>query len=156
MSTIASGKPQSRRFSLWKVVVWMLLLFASLGAVQYLQHAEYLYLIGSLVVITICAASILRLAWSRVAMQVMACLLALWTLVTAVLMALHWGDFEVARQHAQSQPQLRELALFIIARAQRTWQIGLALKVVAIPVLCWLAWQLGRPSVRSQFLPWQR
>jgi hypothetical protein len=44
----------------------------------------------------------------------------------------------------------------MIARAQRTWQIGLALKMVAIPVLCWLAWQLGQPLVRAQFRSRQR
>jgi hypothetical protein len=27
----------------------------------------------------------------------------------------------------------------------------LALKAVAIPLLLWLAWQLGRPAVRAQF-----
>jgi hypothetical protein len=39
----------------------------------------------------------------------------------------------------------------MIARAERTWQVGLALKAVAIPLLLWLAWQLGRPAVRAQF-----
>jgi hypothetical protein len=43
------------------------------------------------------------------------------------------------------------MALWMIARAQRTWQVGIALKLAAIPALLWLAWQLGRPAVRTQF-----
>lgn len=140
-----------RRFSWWMIVVWLVLLFAALGAVQYLAHAEYGYLFASVLVIAVCAGCILKLHWARSGMQVMALLLALWSIVSAVMMLQHWGGFDLARQHAQSQPQMRELALWMIARAERTWQVGLALKVLAIPALVWLAWQLGRAPVRAQF-----
>jgi hypothetical protein len=70
-----------------------------------------------------------------------------------VLMLQQWGDFDTARQHARAQPQLSDVALWMIARAERTWQVGLALKAAAIPLLLWLAWQLGRPAVRAQFRP---
>lgn len=148
---VRAGTPRTRRFSLWAIALWVLLLFAALGAVQYLQHAEYPYLAGALVIIVICAGCILRQAWARPAMRVLAVLLAVWSLVTGILMLQQWGDFETARQHALTQPQLGELALWLIARARRTWQIGLALKAVAIPLLLWLAWQLGRAEVREQF-----
>jgi hypothetical protein len=39
----------------------------------------------------------------------------------------------------------------MIDRSQRTYEVGLALKALAIPLLLWLAWQLGRPSVIAQF-----
>jgi hypothetical protein len=29
--------------------------------------------------------------------------------------------------------------------------VSLSLRVLAVPVLLWLAWYLGRPQVRSQF-----
>lgn len=144
-------EPPVRRFSLWMTVIWIVMLFAALGAVQYLAHAEYPYLLVSVVVIVACGGCILRLHWARPGMRVVSLLLAVWALVTAVLMLGQWGDFEVARQHAQRQPQLRELALWMIARAQRTWEVGLALKIGSIPVLLWLAWQLGRPEVRAKF-----
>ncbi|WP_426701932.1 hypothetical protein ACPPVV_02640 [Rhodanobacter sp. Col0626] len=147
----STGTPPVRRFSLWAIALWILLLFAALGAVQYLQHAEYPYLAAALVIIVICAGCILRQPWARPAMRVLALLLAAWSLVTGVLMLQQWGDFETARQHALAQPQLGELALWLVARARRTWQIGLALKAAAIPLLLWLAWQLGRPEVRAQF-----
>jgi len=143
----------ARRFSAWAVGPWVLLLFAALGFVQYLRHAEYIYLAAALLVVVVCAGCILRQAWARPAMQVLAVLLALWALASGVLMLQQWGDFGTARQHALGQPQLGEVALWVIARAERTWQVGLALKVAAIPLLLWLAWQLGRPTVRAQFRP---
>ncbi|MDQ6646515.1 MAG: hypothetical protein M3Y93_04670 [Pseudomonadota bacterium] len=146
-----AGAAPRRRFSLWMTVVWIVMLFAALGAVQYLQHADYSYLLASVAVIAVCAGCILRLRWARPTMRYVAWLLALWALVTAVLMLPHWADFDVARQHAQSQPQLRELALWMVARAQRTWEVGLALKVIAVPVLLWLSWRAGPPSERSKF-----
>ncbi len=146
----ADGAPV-RRFSLWMTAVWIVMLFAALGAVQYLKHAEYPYLLAAVVVIAVCAGCVLRLRWARPTMRVVTWLLIIWTVATAVLMLRQWGDFEAARQHVQSEPALRQLALWMIARAQRAWEVGLALKCVSVPVLLWLAWQLGRSSVRAQF-----
>jgi hypothetical protein len=141
----------ARRFSAWAIGLWVLLLFAALGAVQYLQHGEYPYLLAALLIIVTCAGCILRLAWARPAMQVLTIVLAAWALLTGALMLRQWGDFAIARQHAMAQPQLGDVALWMIARAQRTWQVALALKALAIPLLLWLAWQLGQPGVRAQF-----
>ena len=146
----------ARRFSVWAIGLWILLLFAAVGAVQYLQHAEYAYLVAALLVIVVCAGCILRQAWARPTMQVLAVVLALWAMLTGGLMLRQWGDFAIARQHAMTQPQLGEIALWMIARAQRTWQVALALKALALPLLLWLAWQLGRPAVRAQFRPSRR
>lgn len=146
-----AGANPARHFSWWLMVVWLVLLFAALGAVQYMAHAEYLYLLASVIVIAVCAACILKLRWARPTMQVLAVLLVLWSITTAVLMLRQWDEFEVARQHAQNDPQMRELALWMVARAQRTWQVGIALKALAVPALAWLAWRLGRPHVRAQF-----
>jgi hypothetical protein len=142
----------TRRFSAWMIGVWIVLLFAAMGAVQYLQHAEYAYLLAALLVFVVCAGCIMRRVWARPTMQLFAVLLALWALVSGLLMLRQSGDFEAARQHALAmQPQLAEIALWTVARTQRTWQVGLALKAVAIPLLLWLGWQMGRPAVRAQF-----
>jgi hypothetical protein len=143
----------ARRFSAWAVGPWVLLLFAAMGFVQYLRHAEYVYLAAALLVIVACAGCILRQAWARPTMQLLAVLLTVWALASGVLMLQQWGDFDTARQHALAQPRLGEVALWMIARAERTWQVGLALKAAAIPLLLWRAWQLGRPAVRAQFRP---
>ena len=143
--------PSARRFAVWAIAPWVLLLIAAVGCVQYLQHGEYAYLLAALIVVVVCAGCILRQAWARPTMRVLAVLLALWALVTGVLMLQHWGDFEIARQHALTQSQMAEMAIWMINRAQRTWQVGLVLNALAIPLLLWLAWQLGRPMVRAQF-----
>lgn len=153
---VRADTASARRFSVWAIGPWIVLLFAAMGAVQYLQHAEYAYLLAALLIFVVCAGCIMRLAWARPTMQVLAVLLALWALASGVLMLQQWGDFETARQHAQAQPQLGEVALWMIARAQRTWQVALALKALAIPLLLWLAWRLGRPAVRAQFHPRRR
>jgi hypothetical protein len=150
-SRVRAGQESARRFAAWAITPWILLLFAALGSVQYLQHAEYAYLVAALAVFLVCAACILRLAWSRPVLRVLAVLLAAWALVSGVLMLNQWDAFDRARQDAMAHPQASELALWLIARAQRTWQVGLALKAAAIPLLLWLAWQLGRPAVCAQF-----
>lgn len=150
---VRAAPASTRRFSAWAVGPWVLLLFAAMGFVQYLRHAEYVYLVAALLVIVACAGCILRQAWARPTMQLLAVLLAVWALASGVLMLQQWGDFDTARQHALAQPQLSDVALWMIARAERTWQVGLALKAAAIPLLLWLAWQLGRPAVRAQFRP---
>ncbi|OOG51294.1 hypothetical protein [Rhodanobacter sp. C01] len=149
--TVRVESSPARRFAAWAIAPWVLLLIAALGCVQYLQHGEYAYLLAALIVVVVCAGCILRQAWARPTMRVIAVLLALWALATGVLMLQHWDDFETARQHALTQPQVAEMAIWMINRAQRIWQVGLALKALAIPLLLWLAWQLGRPMVRAQF-----
>lgn len=146
-----AGRAPTSGFSLWAIGPWVLLLLAGMGFVQYLRHGEYLYLGAALVVIVISAGCVMRQAWSRPAMQVLSVLLALWALASGVWMLQQWNDFETARQHALAQPQLGPIVLWMIARAQRIWQVALALKAVAIPLLLWLVWTLGRREVRAQF-----
>lgn len=153
--TVRAKPSSSRRFAAWAIGPWLLLLVAALGGVQYLQHGDYVYLFAALLVIAVSAGCILRQAWARVAMRWMAVLLALWALVSAGLMLQHWGDFAHARQQALAQPQLGEVVVWMIDRAQRTWQVGLALKGIAIPLLLWLAWVLGKPAARAQFRRWR-
>lgn len=145
-----------RRFAVWGIAPWILLLLAAMGCLQYLRHAEYAYLLAAAVVVVVCAGCILRQAWARPAMRVVALLLAVWALVSGVMMLAQWGDFETARQHAMAQPQFSQPLLWLVARARRVYLVSLALKAIAIPLLSWLAWQLGRPSVRSQFHPRRR
>lgn len=139
------------RFAAWRVAAWIVLLLAAFGGVQYLRHGDWLYVAGTLGVIVACAGGILRQAWARQALRVVAVLLVLWVLASGGLMLAQWGQFDLARAHAQTQPQA-ELLLLVIEQARRSFLLGLVLKAVLIPLLLWLAWQLGRPSVRAQFL----
>ena len=147
----AVGAAASSRFAAWRVLTWMVLILAALGGVLYLRHGDWAYLAGALVVIVACAGCILRQPWARQALRVVALVLALWALATGGLMLAHWGQFADARAHALAQPQ-PELLLLVIEQARRSFLLGLVLKALLVPLLLWLAWQLGRPAVRAQFV----
>ena len=139
------------RFGLWRVATWVVLLLAAIGGVLYLRHGDWPYLVGSFVVIVVCAGGILRQPWARQALRVVALLLALWALATGGLMLAQWGRFDVARAHAMTQPQA-PLLLLVIEDWRRSFMLALAFKALLVPLALWLAWQLGRPPVRAQFV----
>ena len=148
---MAVGAAPVSRFGLSRVAAWIVLLLAAFGGVQYLRHGDWPYLAGSLVVIVVCAGCILRQPWAREPMRVISLLLVLWALVTGGLMLAQWDQFETARTHALSQPQ-PQLLLLVIEQARRSFLLGLVFKALLVPLLLWMAWHLGRPSVRAQFV----
>ncbi|BFI94841.1 MAG: hypothetical protein RSP_03510 [Rhodanobacter sp.] len=162
-------------FAAWRVVAWLLLLLAGFGCVQYLSHAQLLwaqranvspadgaalrrmlawdvgYFAAAFAVIVLCAACILRQAWARVPLRVACGALALWALAGGGVMLAHWPQFDRASADALAQVGKDEILRNALLHARRVYRITLGLKAVAIPVLLWLAWQLGAPSVRMQF-----
>lgn len=138
------------RFGAWRVATWIVLLLAAMGGVLYLRHGDWAYLAGAMAVVVACAGCILRQPWARQALRVVALLLAAWALATGGLMLAHWGQFATARAHALALPQ-PELALLVIEQARRSFLLGLVLKALLLPLLLWLAWQLGRSAVRAEF-----
>lgn len=141
----------ARTFAAWPVAVWLLLLLAAYGGVQYLRFGFYYYLAASLAVIVVCAGCVLRQEWARQAMLAVAVLLACWAAYAGMQMWLDRDRFEVARQAALANPQLGEVGLMMVERARRMYQLVMGIRVVAVPVLLWLAWTLGRPAVAAQF-----
>ena len=169
---------QPRGLTIWRVLVWMLLLFAALGCLQYVRHAQLVwgqlqalapaqpdavtalrgmlawdigYLLAAFALIVICAGCILRQAWARPVMRVACCLLALWALVSGGLLLAQWSSFDHASTEAIAQLQSDAALQQALLHARRSYVIALVLKAVAVPVLLWLAWQLGMPAVRAQF-----
>lgn len=138
------------RFGAWRVGAWIVLLLAAMGGVLYLRQGDYAYLVGAFVVIVTSAGCILRQPWARQALRVVALLLVLWALASGGLMLAQWGQFAQARTHALAEPQA-QILLLMIEQARRGYLLGLVLKALLIPLLLWLAWQLGRPAVRAQF-----
>lgn len=122
-----------------------------MGAVQYLRQGNFIYLAAAALTMVACAGCVLRQGWARPGLRILCVLLALWASISGALMLGQWDSFAIARQHALAQPALAEMALWLIARAQRTWEVALGLKAASIPLLLWLAWQLGRPAVQAQF-----
>ena len=158
----------ARGLAAWRVVTWLLLLFAALGGVQYIHHSSAVwgelqhwpagdashvpalhrmlawdatYLLAAFVVIVLCAGAILRQAWARSGLRVASVLLALWALASGILL--------VSAMRALFPPDTGLPQM--VALLPHSYLLALAMKAIAVPVLLWLAWRLGRPHVRAQF-----
>ncbi|WP_243038667.1 hypothetical protein [Dyella sedimenti] len=163
----------------WRIVAWLLLLLAAYGCLQYTLHAERLwrtlaqlptantgdiaqlhkmlawdvgYFMAAFALVVICAGAILRQAWARSALQLASVLLALaWGLAGGLLLLSQWREFSQAVQLTNDQAPLDEASRLALDHVRRSFYMALALKAVAVPVLLWLAWYLGRPQVRAGF-----
>lgn len=165
-------------FAAWRVVVWLLLLLAAFGSVQYIRHASWVwaqsqalapgsavaagalhrmlawdvaYLLSALLFIVLCAGSILRQGWARTPLRVAAGVLALWVFVTGILLLMQWPQFDRASADMLAQLHADAVLEQALLHARRSYRLALALKVIAVPLLLWLAWRLGAPVVRAQF-----
>jgi hypothetical protein len=166
-------------FAAWRIVVWLMLLLAAFGCLQNGVHAQHLwdalrghatldddatsqlhrmlawdagFFIVAFATVVICAGAILRQAWARPALQMIAVLLALgWGLLGGVTSLAQWHDFsnQIALTSAQQPLDATYQAAF--DQVRRTFMVSLSLRVLAVPVLLWLAWYLSRPPVRAQF-----
>lgn len=160
----------SSRFAFWRLGLWLVLLLAAFGCLQYLGHARLLwpalhamamdaadraalrtmlawdvaYFVLSFVVIVLCAGGILRQAWARMPLRVCLAVLALWMLASAGWLLYQWHAWRQAQQAAG-------VAFDVLQQARRGVFMGVGLKLVAVPLLSWLAWRLGHPAVRAQF-----
>jgi len=143
--------PAPQRLAPWRVGLWIVLLLAAFGAVQYLRYGAWLYLGGAFAVIVLCAGGVLRQAWARQPLRLALLLVALWALASGGLMLAQWGQFDQARARALAQPQLAAPLLAMLEQIRRTWLLGLAFKALLLPLALWLAWRLGRPAVAAQF-----
>ncbi|QAU24749.1 hypothetical protein EO087_12745 [Dyella sp. M7H15-1] len=165
------------RFAWWRMLAWILLLLAAFGGVQYIQHAQQVwgalralpagdeqsastlhgmlgwdmgYLIAAFIVIVACVGCILRQAWARPVLRAVALVLCVWSAYRGVLMWQQWQAFDAANALlAGGQPSSGQVAQ--MADLKRILLAGLGLRIVAVPILLWLAWQLGHPAVRLQF-----
>jgi len=107
------------RFAWWRMLTWILLLAAAFGSVQYIRHAQAVwdalqkvspaggdsqqiiaglhallgwdigYLIGAFVVVVACAGCILRQAWARSVLRMVALLLCVWVAYGGVMLWHH-------------------------------------------------------------------
>ncbi|WP_266158517.1 hypothetical protein [Dyella silvatica] len=157
----ATPRPTVFKFSVWGMVLWMLLLLAAFGALQYLKvvlsdapqemkTVAYPYLVAAFAIIVVCAGCVLRQEWARQTMRILAPLLVLWLLVSGYQMLLGWGQFAKARESVLGQP-MADVLLLMIDQSQRTYVFSLIFKGVMVPLLLWLAWRLGQPAIGAQF-----
>ncbi|OOG59540.1 hypothetical protein [Rhodanobacter sp. C03] len=167
-----SARP--RGLTIWRVLVWALLLFSALGCLQYVRHAQLVweqlqglapaqpdavaalrgmlgwdaaYLLAALVLIVVCAGCILRQAWARPCMRVAALALAVWLLFSGILLLREWQSISASASGTQLSAAMQQQ----LPQVYRTMQLALVFNAVAVPLLLWLSWRLGRPTVRAQF-----
>lgn len=158
------------RFAWWRLGLWVILLLAAFGAMQYGVHGQRVwsvlgsatldaegraalhamlawdaaYFIAAAALVVFCAAGILRQGWVRPVLRVALGLLAAGLLVSGVLLYRHWLDW-----NGQAHGMVDAAAL--VAQEARRVHLSLAFDAVGIVVLCWLVWRLGQPAVRAQF-----
>lgn len=161
-----------RRFAVWRLALWLVLLLAAFGALQYVQHARMIYdqlpmmaaahqasrsalqtmlvwdltyLVAATVLVVLCAAAILRQAWSRVPLRVALTLLAFWMLASGVMMLRQWHAIPPLPSNVPDVIALR------LAQMRRAVELSLVFKALTVLLSGWLVWQLGKVSVQAQF-----
>lgn len=163
----------SRLPAVYRIFTWCLLLLAMLGVLEYSVHAwrvwqhlggvdaaarsqlhamlgwDVAYLTGACVTLSVSAGVLLRREWARRAMRVLALLLAAWAGWTAW----RWSGADHALAELLARPDLDAVSRAEIGHQRRALRMAMLLKLVAMPLLGWLAWRLGRPAVRAQFHP---
>ncbi|HET6553466.1 MAG TPA: hypothetical protein VFG49_08015 [Dyella sp.] len=171
--------PRAEGFALWRIVAWLMLLLAAYGCLQYAVHASQLwralqplpasntgdiaqlhkmlawdigYFTAAFVIVVVCAGAILRQAWARPALQAVAVLMALgWGFAGGLVLLSQWREFSQGVAMTNAQASLDEASQLALDHVRRSFMIAIAVKAVAIPLLLWLAWWLGRPQVKAGF-----
>lgn len=138
-------------FAPWRAGLWIVLLLAAFGGVQYLRYGAWAYVIVALAIIVLCAGGMLRQSWARTPLRLALLVIAIWALASGGLMLAQWHQFDHARASALAHPQLAAPLLAMIEQFRRTWLLGLAFKALLLPLTLWLAWRLGQPAVTAQF-----
>lgn len=155
--------------ALWRIALWLILLLAAFGAMQYSVHAQRVwsvlggaaidadgraalhtmlawdtaYFLGAAAMVVLCAAAILRQGWARLPLRVALALLALGLIASGSLLFRQWLAWSRMPHVAQTALQ--------VAQETRRVHVALAFDVAGVALLAWLVWQLGRPVVREQF-----
>ncbi|HVI54617.1 MAG TPA: hypothetical protein VM621_06160 [Luteibacter sp.] len=176
MAKAVKGPRRARPFALWRIVVWMVMLLAAVGFVINANAAivaagaigsfspeaaagapdPRLFMAWALVT-TFGAFAVMALAlgtlrwreWGRSYLRIAAGVLVVWAIVTALLAFRQWQaiGMELGQPGLPPDLMLRDMKMRSIL------VVGIVLKIVSVPVLAWLAWVLGRSSVRQQFAP---
>lgn len=165
-------------FAFWRLVTWLILLLSAYGCLTYGVHANEVwkvmrsvpttnaddiaqlrgmlawdvgYLVAAFALVVICAGAILRQDWSRPSLQVASVLLAIAAVVGGVSQAAKWHAFSQAVKATDAQTSLDTASEMALTHLHRSVLMAMGIRALAVPVLLWLAWWLGRPQTRSQF-----
>lgn len=156
-------------FTVWRLALWLVLLLAAFGALQYSVHAQRVwsvlgaasvdpagraalhtmlawdvgYFFAAATLLVLCAAAILRQGWARPLLRVVLAVLALGLLASGGLLYQQWMAWS-------GLPHAADAAIRVAEESRRV-HVSLAFDLLGAALLAWLVWQLGRPAVRLQF-----
>jgi hypothetical protein len=178
--TSVPGAVTASGFSLWRIALWLILLLATLGCLLYVRDVQQPwvqwqtlspgdsdgasklrgivgwdvgYLLVALAMGIFSAGGILRQAWARPTLRVASVLLAVYFLCSGAFQVQTFNGLSHSLAQVQAQPQAPEIVELqaMLQHLLRSFELAFAMESVAIFMLLWLAWQLGKPAVRSQF-----
>jgi glucan phosphoethanolaminetransferase (alkaline phosphatase superfamily) len=169
------GARHARPFAPWRIVVWLVMLLAAVGFVintygaiiaagaigsmtpealaaggpdpRVLMAWSLSYSLGAFAVMVLALGTLRWREWGRRAMRVVAGVLAVWAIYTAVVAFHQWQEIGVVLGQDGLPPELLARGM----KARSILLVGVVLKAISVPVLAWLAWALGSVSVRQQF-----
>lgn len=174
MPVLPATVESKRRFALWRLALWVVLLLAAFGALQYVQHARMVYdqlpvaaaadpgirstlqtmlawdvtyLVAATVLVVLCAAGILRQPWARVPLRVALASLAIWMVASGVMMLRQWHAIPPLPSNVPDFMALR------LAQMRRAVALSAMFKAITVLLSGWLVWRLGNASVQAQFRP---
>lgn len=162
------------RLAPYRIVIWILLLLACFGVLAYVTHAwrvvhvlsqggthqhalhvmlawDIAYLAAACLTVFLTAGALLRREWARRGLRVLAAVLALWSLLMAIGMITRLVDFQHMAGAVLARPGSGDSIRAQLQHMRYALVISAGLECLAVPVLAWLWWQLGRPQLRASF-----
>ncbi len=171
-------KEAPRRLAAWRVLVWLVLLLAAMGCLQYVTHLQKVwthlqatpatdadtlgalrgmlawdlgYLVAAFALIVISAGCILRQEWARPCMRIATLLLGAWLIFSGYMQWQQLQQIDARAITAATQAQLGADVQLALELIHRDYLLALGLRALAVPLLLWLSWLLGQERIRAQF-----
>lgn len=169
-----------RGLIIWRIVVWLLLLFSAACCLVNAHHLQLVwgqlqspipmdvgstdalhrmigwdsaYLLTAFLLIIISAGCILLQGWARPVMRIVLVFLVIWLASRGWTQVQGLHAIQANEITLQSQVQTTAIAAIEqnMAALRRGYQFALLIDLLALPLLLWLSWKLGKPAVRAQF-----
>lgn len=163
-----------RTHFLLRMVLWLVLLLAAWGILQYCKHAwavwqlqrvqpvdsgtlwwllgwDALYLLLAGLIVAAAAGCLMWRSWARPLLRVLAFALAVYSLAGAAVLFAQWQGTDPAGMAMIARHMDPVLARAEAARDRRILLMGTLMKALAAPLLAWLGWKLGRAEVVARF-----
>lgn len=164
-----------RSFFLTRMLMWLVLLLAAWGIVQYAAHMwvvlrmqgvqpvatgvllralawDGLYMLLAALSVMAAAGGLMWKSWARTMLRALAVILAVYFLAGAIMLFAQWQGSDPAGTALLARGVSPELAHALAARLRRILLMGALMKALAAPVLAWLFWRLGKADAIARYV----